>query len=460
LIVVAVIVVLRAFDARSLPDISAWHEVRLTEEFGAGSGDFALADYIAAEGAVLEQVEREIESDIVAAVHRFNPEGVFNSQNHARDWNRTTELEPGVRRGTALLLHGVSDSPYSLRSTAEYLRGMGFHSLVLRLPGHGTAPAGLGQVHWEDWRAAVRIAASHLARIGEIGEPFIVVGYSNGGALAIDYALDALEDDTLVAPDRLVLLSPAIGITPFAFFASWNRSLSWLPFFRKFAWESVLPEYDPYKYNSFPKAAGNETFELTQRVQKRLRSLADRDKLPPILTFAPLVDATVRTEATVQRLYEVLNRDVDELVLYDINRFAELSQFLRADHRTLLDRIDGDGARRYGATVISNESTETRQVVATTSKDGVESVEHIEAEWPAGIHSLSHVALPFPTDDPWYGDGTADTQHPTLGRLSTYGERNLLIVSPAQIARLRYNPFYEFQARKIAQFVGQEAGND
>ena len=39
---------------------------------------------------------------------------------------------------------------------------------------------------------------------------------ANGGALAVKYALDALENPQLARPDRLILLSPMIGITRFA----------------------------------------------------------------------------------------------------------------------------------------------------------------------------------------------------------------------------------------------------
>jgi len=45
-----------------------------------------------------------------------------------------------------------------------------------------------------------------------------MVRFTNGGALALKYALDALDDNTLAQPDRLVLISPMIGITSFARF--------------------------------------------------------------------------------------------------------------------------------------------------------------------------------------------------------------------------------------------------
>jgi alpha-beta hydrolase superfamily lysophospholipase len=463
MIVVLSIIVIRAFDARRLPELSAWHELPMDAEFQAGAGDSSFDDYLAAETAVFAQVDSMLESNKATATLRFDPVSIFNSQNHERDWNRTTELVPASRTGVALLLHGASDSPYSMRPTAELMVSQGFHVLVLRLPGHGTTPGGLGQARWEDWRAAVTASARHLDAIRSNDEPMVVAGYSTGGALAVDLALDALSDDTLPQPDRLILLSPAIGITPFAFFASWHRTLAWMPYFSKFSWEVVLPEYDPYKYNSFPKAAGNETWELTRRVQRRLRQAAssgDGDRLPPIAAFVPLVDATVRTPDTVNRLFDVLNRRSDELVIYDINRFGGMREFLRAGHRELLDRMESDDNRHYRLTVVSNREDGTREVVARTFGSGLQREVALDAEWPFGIHSMSHVAVPFPPGDPWYGDGTAAADHPTLGRLNAFGERNMLIVSPAQVLRLRYNPFFDYQSSKILELVGAPQAAD
>jgi len=462
-IVIATIILLQAFNARNLPDLHVWHQVHFDNEFDAKRDRDVetLADYLALERAVFDELRDEVYAEVAVGsqvgASRFNADSVFNSRNHEKDWNRTTELVPAKPRGVALMLHGLTDSPYSMRSTAELFFAQGFHVLALRLPGHGTAPAGIRQAHWEDWQGAVSIGARHLRSNESAGLPFVIVGYSNGGALALNYVLDALDDDTLPMPDNLILMSPAIGLTPFAFFASWNRTLSWIPYFQKFAWESVLPEYDPYKYNSFPMAAGNETFELARHVQKRLKRSAevgDVARIPPIITFAPLVDATVKTPATVDHLFSSLNRPQDELVIYDINRSRELASFFRSRSNKLLPGLQNDTNRRYRLTVVSNQSQETLQVSATSHHGSRSSVTAIDSQWPAEIFSLAHVSIPFPMDDAWYGDGRSQpADHISLGNLTARSEKNLLIVSPAQILRLRYNPFYDYQARRIAELL-------
>lgn len=460
-IIVATLIVIRAFDARSLPDLHAWHEVRLENEFSVDRDKDVqtLETYLELEEAVFRELDEEVYSghSSVAggSASRYNATSVFRSQNHEIDWNRTVELVPDQPRGVALMLHGLTDSPYSMRSTAALFFANGYRILVPRLPGHGTAPAGILHAKWEDWQAVVRLCAEYLRAEADSELPFVVVGYSNGGALAVNYALGTLEDHNIPKPDQLILMSPAIGVTPFAFFASWNRLLSWMPFFSKFAWESVLPEYDPYKYNSFPKSAGNETYELAKRVQKRLNSLKSSDDLasiPPIITFAPVVDSTVRSEATVDHLYGRLNRPQDELVLYDINRLGNLVQFFASDYLALLRRVQGDAARKYRLTVVRNSSADSRQVVAMSEQDSRTTTVPLDTEWPLGIYSLSHVAIPIPASDTWYGDGSSTSgDHFSLGRLNHYGEKNLLSISPAQIMRLRYNPFFDYQARRLSE---------
>ena len=49
-----------------------------------------------------------------------------------------------------VFLHGLTDSPYSLRHLAALYRDRGFIALGIRLPAHGTVPAALSKVTW-DW---------------------------------------------------------------------------------------------------------------------------------------------------------------------------------------------------------------------------------------------------------------------------------------------------------------------
>jgi len=74
--------------------------------------------------------------------------------------------------------------------------------------------------------------------------------------------------------------------------------------------------------------------------------------------------------------------------------------------------------------------------------------------WPRDIHSLAHVSLPFRPDDPVYG-ATPPTHRDFmfLGRVQLYGERGVLVVSPGDFARLRYNPFFAYIELRLHEFL-------
>ncbi|XPL51663.1 alpha/beta hydrolase [Enterobacter cloacae subsp. cloacae] len=57
-----------------------------------------------------------------------------------------------------MLLHGLTDSPYSLQHIARLYQKEGFVAIGIRLPAHGTVPGALTDVKWQDWLAATRLA--------------------------------------------------------------------------------------------------------------------------------------------------------------------------------------------------------------------------------------------------------------------------------------------------------------
>jgi hypothetical protein len=73
--------------------------------------------------------------------------------------------------------------------------------------------------------------------------------------------------------------------------------------------------------------------------------------------------------------------------------------------------------------------------------------------YPSNVYSLSHVALPFPVDDPLYGlSPRMDEDYGIrLGTLALHGERGALSVGTDQLLRLNSNPFYPYLATRIAE---------
>ncbi|MCZ6711536.1 MAG: alpha/beta hydrolase, partial [Gammaproteobacteria bacterium] len=80
-----------------------------------------------------------------------------------------------------------------------------------------------------DWMAVVRLGMRHLAGELEAGQPLFIVGYSTGAALAVEYAAARLLGEDLPPARGLILLSPAIGVSPLAAFAVWQSRLAALP---------------------------------------------------------------------------------------------------------------------------------------------------------------------------------------------------------------------------------------
>lgn len=448
------------------PDLQPWHRFRPPSEVRAADigPTFTLKDYLEREGRVFEEVARTIEQPLAGkrppGVNRYVPESVAHPSRAGRDWNRTFELVPPEVRGGALLIHGLTDSPYSMRSIADLLREAGYYVLALRMPGHGTVPAGLTSATWEDWEAVVRLGARHVRERAGAGRPFVMVGYSNGGALSVRYALEAAADASLPAPSRLILVSPMIGVAPFAWLSRTISRLAWVPGLEKAAWLDVVREYNPFKYNSFPANAALQTYRLTERLQADLTA-AQAGKsllaLPPILTFQSAVDATVSTEAVLHRLYDRLDGPGHELVLFDINRLSGLDDFVRPADIENIRRLYAREPQAYRRTLITNANPETLEVVERSVAPGQTMVgdRALGLSWPSAVFSLSHIALPFPPDDPVYGYLAPITPGGPvqLGRWSPRGERSVLLITADSLMRVSSNPLFPYMADRIRDFV-------
>jgi hypothetical protein len=71
------------------------------------------------------------------------------------------------------------------------------------------------------------------------------------------------------------------------------------------------------------------------------------------------------------------------------------------------------------------------------------------------VFALSHVAIPFPLDDPVYGVGSDDGKLLNIGGAELRGETGVLAISATLLTRLRHNPFYSYQMSRIREFADQ-----
>jgi alpha-beta hydrolase superfamily lysophospholipase len=447
------------------PPLETWHTEKLTAEFTAEMVDEirTFDDYRKLEDRLFAQLEEAVyartETGPEYALVRYSSGSAADPQRSEPNWNRSFEFPAGKPVGSVLLLHGMSDSPYSLRALGKTLNRHDYWIIGLRLPGHGTAPSGLTSISWQDMAVAVRLSMEYLAsKVGQ--KPIHIIGYSTGAPLAIDFALNVLEGNGSPVPASLVLISPAIGIHATAALAKWKRRLSYVPGLGGLAWLSVLPEFDPYKYNSFATNAAEQVHSLTRSVARRLAARvqsAPGQILPPTLVFKSTVDATVSTDAVVDRLLKHLKPQRHELVLFDINRFAAKSTLLISDSAPLTARLMADKSLPFIVTLVTNENPESTAVQARSKPPfsaEPSKIEPLNLAWPPGVISLSHVALPFPPDDPLYGQNPPGKEDVIfLGQMAVQGERGLLKIPSDFLMRLRYNPFYAFLETRVLEWL-------
>lgn len=266
----------------------------------------------------------------------------------------------------------------------------------------------------------------------------------------LNFALDSLDEKELRRPDRVLLMSPAIELTRVAALANIIDVLSIVPIpvLEKVRWQEILPKYDPYKFNSFPVNAARQVNQATKKLQAALQSAEDGGRLaqlPPVVTWQSVVDSTVGSGGTVDRLYARLQGGRHRLVIFDVNRFLGYASMQRPAARQLIDRA------------IATHPGYTLEVVSNVS--AAPFVEPLDLAWPNDGVSLGHVSLPFPPDDPLYGflPGSGRNGVPSLGSRLLRGESGALTISLGSLTRLRSNPFWGLIDAQVGDLVAADS---
>ena len=179
------IIVGRAFQARTLPDLKPWHRHpgRGSRARPPSSG----ADYLKREDAIFAELARRV-GRLARPGGPHGRQPLLRRQPGQSDevsvnYNRTFQLAPDEPAASAAACSSSTDCPTAPTACGPLaLRDRGFYALALRMQGHGAIPEGLVEAKWPDWMAAV---GSSPPRAGAHRRmPFSSWATRNGGALS------------------------------------------------------------------------------------------------------------------------------------------------------------------------------------------------------------------------------------------------------------------------------------
>lgn len=460
--IAAALLLFRIYDVKKGPELERWHTYT-PEEMTVRELDSATwSDYLKQEEQIFNDVQKNVSDKIHARAgtegNRYFTKSPVYPPRFARDWNRSFILEPNKKaEGVAVFLHGLTDAPYTLRHFAVHYAKRGFISIGLRVPGHGTVPGALSNIEWETWLAAVRLAVREAQKRSTPSMPIHLIGFSNGGALAVKYMLDSLQNSDLRRPDQLVLISPMIGVIPLARFAGLAAAPTVIPSMDRAEWLSVAPEYNPFKYNSMHINVAQQSHRLSSALQRQIASLSneERSNMPPVLTFHSVEDTTVSTGAILTDLYAYLPKNDSELVFFIINRSDTYGSFVQSALTLLANQILPTPPRNYGVTLISNQGgRENRATLATIDAGQTqERSRDLTVRFHPSLLSLPHFAVPSPVYDPLYGasprKGTEGEFGVNLALMAAAAKREGKLVSTDSLFRLGSNPFFPYMLKRV-----------
>ncbi|MBU0730100.1 MAG: alpha/beta fold hydrolase [Proteobacteria bacterium] len=374
------------------------HESGINRDFSFAE-DISFADYIAKTREMITLARQDFDIHPKQTVVEANSPFQL-----APDSLKFPKQQNGKYQKGILLIHGLSDSPYHLKSLAGHFRSKGFFVRGILLPGHGTVPADLLHVSYQDWIKATEYGMNRLRM--QASEVYIG-GFSTGGALGVHYALEHQD------VKGLFLFAPALGIrSKFAKLAGIvNLFKSWL---------DIHADADYAKYESFATNAGVQINALIKDIDAKAE---DREGL---LRSMPVFMALSAEDFTI---------DPDKALGF-IRKQAVNNRIV------LFTAKDG------------------------TSPDLAENIHRLNSYLPQEkIIDFSHLAVIISPDDPHYGRNgdyknclhyKGDKEKQTTcqtGNDIWYGERSPENLDRYLLRRLTFNPLYSEMIKDLDRFI-------
>lgn len=171
----------------------------------------------------------------------------------------------GVTGTTVVLFHGLSDSPFFMKSIAATLHQRGYTVMVGLLPGHGINDADDDMEDSElgsRWQSRVSDTVK-LAQ--QISDRVYIGGFSTGGALATQYALHNPE-----VVDGLLLFSGALALDESVEDMAAIWGIKWLTKLLDGRYATSGP--NPYKYPHVSKYGAFVLMDVILDIRKQIKA--------------------------------------------------------------------------------------------------------------------------------------------------------------------------------------------
>lgn len=205
-------------------------------------------------------------------------------------------LTPAKPNGYGILLvHGFTASPREMEPLAQFLTQLGFTTMGVRLPGHGTSPKDLSIRHQEEWQQAVE---EGYLLLQQYTQKIFGLGLSTGALLIIALATrQPLAGMILLSPFLRMKhrLAPAAGL---------------LRFVKKYQSRPVAPEEAATYYDRRPLHGVHQLNRLCRQV----RRLAGKVTAPALFVNGT-GDQTVRVDSSL-KLFHLLSSQHKAFHLY------------------------------------------------------------------------------------------------------------------------------------------------
>lgn len=249
----------------------------------------------------------------VAFEHRklANHRVFFDARNSELELERVAPFElpmpdycPPKPKSAVLLVHGLLDTAYGLKDIGIALAKSCALVRGILLPGHGTRPADLIGIDRQSWVDAVDFG---IRSFSGAADQLTIIGFSLGGALAVDAAADSDE------VDRVILIAPALHVA-FPWLAAqsvWYRYLA--------TWLDIDPHSIPVRYQSMPTDAVAEAYLMGRDARVGLQ----RGLSQPVLTFLSADDLVIDADKVSASLATYLPKQAGNTVIYQKSAQAD-----------------------------------------------------------------------------------------------------------------------------------------